>query len=515
MTLWGGRVSVSWYKGGNINRVMDVIVSQEPYAFSNIRTTQPIFLLTADGMRITYTPSSPPNERIIRSLKENRPHSRILYPECCAMLLSHLLPRGGRILDIAPGNTEFAIASHLLPSTSYVGVDPGEELGSVLLKTGIDTERVAYVNTLEDTGEEPYDLVITSISKMPEEKMSDECVIIVRDTEGIDIFKQCWFLGYPQIYGIIGIRHHLGACDAVALLSKQKGRIVLPESTTRGRLPFLQRIEANPISERGVASLVSYGGKRVPYLGGNPYACIQFTEGMNGRIGILLKAGVFNPLTFLSLYNPKYEGARTDLHLFEYGADIVNRTIVFLYETMSVSIHSYSNYTKAVEHAKYIIGNDDDILGKEEGSEGEDIAIESIGSGIGKLLGYEHTFIEIRGQHDLLAKGVGKVYPRADIRVSMASCDPSTLSHLQSTRDGSNLYFTSDIGKKTPSLIVDPVETDVGIRPFTTDELREIILTNTGQYLTDGARAGVEVGVDEDGEAKEDEILGGISPQLV
>ena len=154
---------VNWYKGGVISRVMDVTITNDAYTFANVRITNPLRLLTIKGERITYTPSSTPDQSIINTIQENISSSRVIYPECCSQLLSHLIQkREGvqRLIDISPHNCEFAIASHSIRNLSYTGVDPREGLTTILVNTDVDMDRIMFVSSITDTGEEPYDIMI-------------------------------------------------------------------------------------------------------------------------------------------------------------------------------------------------------------------------------------------------------------------------------------------------------------------------------------------------------------------
>lgn len=467
---------------------MSANLTNEPYTFANVRVSDPKQLLTITGERITYTPSSPPDDHTLTTINEIMPDSRILYPECCSQLLSHLIgsASGIRILDLSPGNCEFAIACNPIRSISYTGVDPREDLRHILEDLDIDTDRIMFVNSIAESGEEPYHILIVDlkdITTIPREKLSEDGIVIVRgmeETRANLSFGDCWALPFPTIYGTIGVRNSSGSCDALFLLANQRDRISLPEPI-QGRISYLQTIPESILPNPPRSSMVSYGGKKVAYLGGNPFACVQYTTGITRSVGIIVQASTYDPIAYSGLYTKNFinTGGIVQFHIFEYHSRFHNRTRVYIHDRMKIMVHSHSSYNKCVEHAKYLFEDHGDIVGI--GSDDE--FIDLIANGIGRVMGYDpQMLIEIRGVYDLLAKGVAKAYPSADIRIAMDSCDPDTFTHIQSTRDGSKIYVTSTIGRKVPTMVIEPTTIEYPIREYTKDELAVIAESNLPQY---------------------------------
>ena len=459
---------------------MDPIVTQEPYTFVNVKHTPSTGLLTTNGYRITYTPST---------AQSKRKGSRILYTDACSGLLRHLLPKGGRILDLSPVNGEFAIACNSIPTVSYTGVDPREEMVALLRDNDIKTERITFIDTQAGVDREAtYDCMIVnldSIRDYPRQFLSTEGVLIIRGTES-DIlspqFKDCWSLPLVQLYGIVGVRNTEGSCDALFLGSQTAGRIDLPEPTG-GSQEFISQIKNNPFPAQIKPTTFSYRSRPIPCLSDHPYACIQYTVGLNSIKGVIIKRGNTHPLTHLGLYNLNYSGKfPITLHVFEYSSDNPNRTFVYIQDDINVYVHTHKTQKSCETHAKYIIGDNSKVIGM-----GDDtIAIDMIADGITRIMEREYPLVEIRGVNDLLAKGVAQAYSQSDIRVSMSSCEPSTLTYSQKTRVSSRLFFTNDLGKKIPSMIVNPEEPEFDIGTFTTDQLIKMVELNIPKYANTG-----------------------------
>lgn len=482
-------------KVGVINRVMDVTITNDAYTFANVRTTNPVQLLTIKGERITYTPSSTPDKSIIDTIQENIPSSRVIYPECCSQLLSHLIQkREGvqRLLDISPHNCEFAIASHSIKKISYTGVDPRKELTDIINNTDVDTDRIVFVPTISDIGEEPYDIMIIDlkdISSIHRDKLKSDGILIVRGTEetrSSPTFGNCWSLPFTNIYGTIGIRNINGSCDAVFVVSGGRDSIDIPEPTN-GKVHHLYKLPKSVIPKSPTKSMLSYSGKNIPCLGGHPYACLQETIGITtiNNMGVVLKSSTYNPIEYLSLYTQGFINKvdKINLHIFEYDSKIPNRSYSYLNDSINLTIHTHSSYNKCITHAKYLIDDLRNIIGL--GSDDDIISI--VADGVIKVMGSEDKMlIEIRGVYDLLAKGVAKAYPRSDIRMNMSACDPSTLTYIQSTRDGSKIYATNTLGKKKPSMIIKPESVDYPIGDYTKTELVVLAETNLPHYERPG-----------------------------
>jgi len=486
-------VCVNWYKGGLINRVMDATITNDAYTFANVRITNPTRLLTIKGERATYTPVSTPDQSTLDVIQENIPGARVLYPGCCSQLLSHLIQKrkgGQRLLDTSPHNCEFAIASNTLKNVSYTGVDPREELTSIIEVVGVDTDRIMFVPSITDSGEEPYDVMIIDlkdITIISRKKLKDDGIVIIRGTEetrSSATFGDCWSLPFSNIYGAVGIRNTKNSCDAIFIVSNQKDGIDLPEST-EGKVSYIHKLPKDVFPKPPLKSLVSYSGKKVPYLGGHAFACLQYTTGITQNTGIILQASTYNPIEYLSLYSKSFigRGGRINLHVFEYNSKIPNRSYVYSGDSINLIIHTHTSYNKCKDHAKYVIDDTKDIISPENDND----IIDLIADGIGRVMGFEdYPLIEIRGVYDLLSKGVAKAYPRSDIRIAMNSCDPSTLTYIQSTRDGSKMYATSTIGRKIPSMVVEPETIDYSIGEYTKEELLVLVETNLPQYSRPG-----------------------------
>lgn len=486
-------VYVNWYKGGLINRVMDATITNDAYTFANVRITDPIRLLTIKGGRATYTPVSTPDQSMLDMIQENIPGARVLYPECCSQLLSHLIQKrkgGQRLLDTAPYNCEFAIASNTLKNVSYTGVDPREELKAITEGVGVDTDRIMFVPSIADSGEEPYDIMIVDlkdITTISRKKLKDDGIVIIRGTEetrSSATFGNCWALPFPNIYGTVGIRNTENSCDALFIVSNQKDGIDLPEPT-EGKVSYIHKLPKDIFPEPPFKSTVSYGGKKVPYLGGHAFACLQYTTGITQNTGIILQASTYNPIEYLSLYSKSFigRGGKINLHIFEYNSKIPNRSYVYSQESINMIVHTHTSYNKCKDRASYVINDTRDIISPEN----DNNIVDLIADGIVRVMGVEdYPLIELRGVYDLLSKGVAKAYPRSDIRIAMDSCDPSTLTYIQSTRDGSKMYATSTIGRKVPSMVVEPETTDYPIGEYTKEEMLVLVETNLPQYSRPG-----------------------------
>ena len=472
---------------------MDADLTDDAYTFANVRITIPQRLLTIKGERITYTPSVPPDQSLIDTIHENIPGARVLYPECCSRLLSHLIQNrsgGQRLLDISPHNCEFAIASHFIKNVSYTGVDPRGELTTILKTIDGDTDRIMFVSSIADSAEEPYDIMIVDlkdITSIPRDKLKDNGIVIVRgteDTRSSPTFGDCWALEFANIYGIIGIRNVDDSCDALFIISNHKDIIEIPEPVN-GKVQYLYKLPDRVFPVHPVKSMIVHNGKNVPYLGGHPYACLQYTTGIGNNTGIILKASTYNPIEYVSLYTKNFieSGGRITLHIFEYDSKIPNRSYSYLSDSINLSVHTHSSYNKCVKHANYVMDDSRDIIGI--GS--DDTIINLIADGIGRVMGFEDTMlIEIRGVYDLLSKGIAKAYPRSDIRISMSTCDPSTLTYIQSTRDGSKIYATNTIGRNIPSMIIGPESAEYPIGEYTREELIVLAELNLPQYSRPG-----------------------------
>ena len=468
---------------------MDASLTNDAYTFANVRITNPQRLLTIKGERITYTPSVPPDQSILNTIRENIPGARILYPECCSQLLSQLIQKrsgGQRLIDISPHNCEFAIASHFIKNISYTGVDPRDELTTILESIDTDTDRIMFVPSIADSAEDPYDIMIIDlkdITSIPRDKLKDDGIVIIRgteDTRSSSTFSDCWALQFANIYGIVGMRNTDDSCDAIYIVSNQKDTIEIPEPVN-GKIQYLQKLPERVFPTPPVKSMISHGGKSVPYLGGHPYACLQYTTGIGNHTGIILKASTYNPIEYLSLYTKNFieSGGRITLHIFEYDSKIPNRSYSYLGESINLSIHTHSSYNKCVKHANYVMDDSRYIIGV--GS--DDAIINLVADGIGRVMGFEDKMlIEIRGVYDLLSKGIAKAYPRSDIRISMSTCDPSTLTYIQSTRDGSKIYASSTIGRNIPSMIIEPESVEYPIGEYTQEELVVLAELNLPQY---------------------------------
>ena len=485
---------VNWYKGGLINRIMDASLTDDAYTFANVRITIPRRLLTIKGERTTYTPLVSPDQSILNTIHENLPGTRVLYPECCSQLLSHLIQKrkeGQRLLDISPHNCEFAIASQSLKNLSYTGVDPRKELTTILENIDADTDRIMFVPSIADSGEEPYDIMIVDlkdITSIPRNKFRDDSIVIIRgteDTRSSPIFGDCWTLPFVNVYGVVGVRNTDDSCDALFIVSNRKDDVEIPEPVN-GKVQYLYKLPESVLPKPPLKSMIAYNGKNVPYLGGHPYACVQYTSGIGIKhVGIILKSSTYNPIEYLSFYTERFVG-RSDnihLHIFEYDSKIPNRSHSYLRDSINLSVHTHSSYNKCVNHAKYVIDDPRGIIGMDS----DDDIIDIIADGIGRVMGVEEKMlIEIRGVYDLLSKGIAKAYPRSDLRILMSACDPSTLTYIQSTRDGSKIYTTRNMGKNIPSMIIGPESVEYHVKEYTREELLVLAETNLPQYSRPG-----------------------------
>jgi hypothetical protein len=466
---------------------MEPIITQEPYTFANVKHSRANELLTITGYRMTYTPSTRDTSTIL-PIQEQFPTARILYPRACASLLTNLLPKGGRVLDLTPENGEFVIASNMIPRMSYTGIDPREEIRSLVRE--FDTERITVLEDQESMGdgEDKYDLVIlplTRLSSLPKEFMNEGGILLIRGTEGSvasPSFRDCWGLPMAHIYGCVGIRNIEGTCDAFMIARNGETPIELPDPV-QGTHTVLSRIRTNPIPERAVQSMVSYQSKSVPYLSNHPYACVQYTRGLHGTVGIITKESMCHPLTYLGLFNRDYiDRGPITLHVFEYESDTPNRSIAYVFENIIVNVHTHTSTQSCETHAKYLFDDLTHVIGLG----GEDVILPMIADGIVRVMGMEQVLIDIRGSHDLLAQGISHAYSQADLRLNMSACTPETLTYAQSTRDNSRVYFTNTLARKIPSMIVNPEEPEYPIEDFTHEQMISLAETNLPQYTRPG-----------------------------
>lgn len=466
-----------------IDRVMDSsIITEEPYTFSNIRTSSYTSLYCIDGLRRTFTPKIKPNQDNLDMLSDLYQHSRALIPESCTSLLLHLLPSGGRVLNLTTDYSEFLLACRELSKFSYTTVDAREETKKLMSRIGEVTERLTIVSAMDEIGTESYDIVILdllNIHTFPKGILKSNGVIIVRGdetTKSSPSFQNCWALTYSNIYGVIGIRNTQSACDALFLMSPETDRIKLPTPDGTSK-PFIQRMKTNPTPPILNSSMISHAGKHVTLLGGEPFSCMQTTTGVKSDIGVIRKDSGNIPTAYLGLFK---EGGYT-LHTFEYNSDTPNRSVVYNSDSFTLVVHKHSTYNSALLHAKYVM--DDGIL---LGNGNDDIVVDLIADGISRTMPLENTMINIYGEYDLLAKGVAKAYSQSDIRILMNSCLPDTLSYIQKTRDGSRIYFSEDIGKQVPSMIVKVEERVIEIEEYTPVQILNMVQSNMPQYAKPG-----------------------------
>ena len=397
------------------------MLTQEPYTLSGVGFSPFSSWMAIDGKRYSYTPSVAPDKDEVKSIQELSTRQRVCIPESLRTLLSHLLPKGGRILDLCAKYGDIAVATKKMEGISYTGV------GSV------PDENV--VSSIDEVSKEPYDVVIIELGEpVPKAYVSEKGIVLVRgDETSVNTYEKCWLMEMPYIFGMVGIRNNKGMCDPFFISGKDK--ITLPEPNSTSLL-FIQSIK---IPEKGDVriSLESYKGSKIPYLGSDiPLKLRRYFD----SVGIIQKHGVVSPTDYiLHLHNVN------NLHLFLYDSDVPNRSYVLWNEdNKCIYIHNCETEDAAMSMRDTFVLNSLEEYIKENAY--------TIREMMDKYK-YKIESIEVRGGNDLFARCVCGAYPESTIHIRMKDCHPETLSSIQTGRK-SVITYSSEMSKK-PSLIAD------------------------------------------------------------
>lgn len=444
--------------------------SQEPYTFSNARFSNPSLLLTFEGIRHTITPDSSPHPSTM-TLHDIFKAESLCYIECCSKLLSVLLPSGGKVLDLDVGSGEFAIGAREIATIAYTGVDRRKEVKAIPL----EDERVAFIDDIPEGGE--YDVIIVNLSQshpLPKGLLATNGSVIIRGSEQRGRkFENCWALPYSQYVGVIGLRNTLGECDAVFVASNSDTPIALPSASGSKTVPYLVEIVDDPVQDSPKADFLSVNGKKVPVWNGHPFLSEPGIDGVGNDFGIIQKDMGRMPLEYLGLFTVPQTPLHKHLHVFLYNSDTPNRTSVLMNRDFMVIVHLVKTFADAKRMA-LLYFSEEDIIGLGDNSK----YIELVASRISRVMGFEQTMVDINGSNNLLAKAVSKAYPTSDIRNLMDHCEPNTLVYVEGTRDNSHVYYTNDLGKKVPSLVVSPDFPKIKVREYSQEERKAMIMSS-------------------------------------
>ena len=399
-------------------------LTQEPYTLAGITFSPFSSLMGIDGKRYTYTPSVAPDKDELKSIQKLSTRRRICIPDSLRTLISHLLPKGGRILDLCAKYGDITVATKKMKGFSYTGV------GS------IPDENV--VASIDEVSKDPYDMVIINLGDpVPKSYVSKTGVVLVRgDETSVNTYEKCWLMEMPYIFGMVGVRNMDGTCDPFFISGKEK--ITLPEPTPT-TLPFVQSIKIPKTSDKysSFISFESYKGSKIPYLGSD--VALKLRRYFDS-VGIIQKHGVISPTDYIfHLHNVN------NLHLFLYDSDNPNRSYVLWNEDdKCIYVHNCESEDAAKSmRDKFVLSSVEEYV-----KEHAYIIREMMDK-------YEYKIqsIEVRGSNDLFARCVCGAYPESKIHIRMKDCRPETLSYIQSGRK-SLITYTSEMSKK-PSLIAE------------------------------------------------------------
>jgi hypothetical protein len=382
-------------------------------------------------------------------------------PECYAFLLNHLLPSGGRILDLFLGYGEFLIGSVTNPSISYTGLDPhlkepyaphpslelapnSTGLLDGLIQAGFPfegDERITLTPERDFGEDHSYDLVIVSVEETEDIRkyLKPNGILLT-----IGATSPSPSLSFRNTFGFVGLENYQGTANAILLQSNTPITLPPPRADTS----YLHKIET--LGSTVMGELV-YKGKHIPHLSQNVW--MKLYSASLPPQSIVISSSLETPLRFGAIV-PK----GGSVFVYVYGSNPDNVEFVYsLEDDRQLRVFHFKTREDAIFHANQ-----------------QRLPILGIGEPLDTLIAtefrksfesstqYEH--IEIQSSDDILTRMVAIAFPESNLYLASGMYEPFTIETLVSTRKReSKVLF--DHSRKS-SLLIQPKYTQILTSPI-------------------------------------------------